>query len=178
MARIRSEGGISPYLILWRGTCASWLSSPNSDPGSNQILTQHYGAQSQTISQLASLGTTPTSPSRLTKQLRMGSVRIPHHILTTRMEPLDFIKPSALYLSIHMELSLRQSFFLRRNLRGYTVGTTARFPVEITEALALQSHHRIPRKCPQYYMSTCSAHHQVIWLQPLTRSRAQGLLSG
>jgi hypothetical protein len=51
-------------------------------------------------------------------------------------EPWDFIKSSALYLSIHMELSLYISFYLKRNLGGYTVGTTAGFPVEIVEALA------------------------------------------
>jgi hypothetical protein len=27
-------GGISPCLILWRGTCPGWLSPPNGDPGS------------------------------------------------------------------------------------------------------------------------------------------------
>jgi hypothetical protein len=42
-----------------------------------------------------------------------------------------------------------------------TLGTTAGFPVEILEALALQSHRRIPQKCPQYHMSIYYAHHQV-----------------
>jgi hypothetical protein len=74
-------GGISPCLILWRGTRPSWLSPPNGDLGSTQILTQHYSAQSQTVSQLASLGTTLSSkslqfiPSKLLKHLRMGSVQ-------------------------------------------------------------------------------------------------------
>jgi hypothetical protein len=81
------------------------------------------------------------SPSRLTKHLRTGSVRILHDILKTRMEPWDFIKSSALYLSVHMELSLCLSFYLRRSLEGYMVGTTAGFPVKIMEALASQSHH-------------------------------------
>jgi hypothetical protein len=45
-------GGISPCLILWRGTCPSWLSPSNGEPVSTQILTWHYGAQSQTVSQL------------------------------------------------------------------------------------------------------------------------------
>jgi hypothetical protein len=36
-----------------------------------------------------------------------------------------------------MELSLCLSFYLRRGLKGYTVGTTTGFPVEIVEALAL-----------------------------------------
>jgi hypothetical protein len=71
----------------------------------------------------------------------MGSVRIPGHILTTRMELWDFIKSSALYLLVHMELSIRLSFYLRRSLGGYTVSTTAGFPVKIVEALALQSCH-------------------------------------
>jgi hypothetical protein len=52
------------------------------------------------------------------------------------MEPWDFIKPSALYLSVHMELSLRSSFFLKHSLGDYTVGNTMGFPVEIMEALA------------------------------------------
>jgi hypothetical protein len=74
------------------------------------------------------------------------------------MEPWDFIKSSALYLSVHMELSLRLSFYLKHSLAGYTVGTTVGFPVEIVEALALQFHSRIPQKCPQYHMRTCYAH--------------------
>jgi hypothetical protein len=48
-------GGIMPYLILWRGTCSSWLSPLNGDPSSNQILTQHFDAQCQTVSQLNEL---------------------------------------------------------------------------------------------------------------------------
>jgi hypothetical protein len=85
-------------------------------------------------------------------------VRILHHILTTWMEPLDFIKSSALYLLVHMDLSLLLSFYLRCSLEGYTVGTITGFPVKIMEALAPQSHCQIPRKCPQYHMSTCSTH--------------------
>jgi hypothetical protein len=114
-----------------------------------------------------SLGTTPTSkspqliPSRFTNHLRTVSVRILHDILTIRMEPCDFIKSSALYLSIHMELSLCLSFYLRPSLRGYKVGTPTGFPVKVKEALAPQSHCRIPQKCPQYHMSTYFAHHRV-----------------
>jgi hypothetical protein len=37
-------GGISPYLVLWRGTCPSWLSPTNGDLGSTQILTRYYDA--------------------------------------------------------------------------------------------------------------------------------------
>jgi hypothetical protein len=80
------------------------------------------------------------SPFGFTKHLRMGSVQILRHILTTQMELWDFIKLSVLYLSVHMELSLHLSFYLRRNLRGYMVGTTVGFPVDIMEALAPQSH--------------------------------------
>jgi hypothetical protein len=54
------RGGISPCLILWRGACPSWLSHLNDDPGSSQILSQHCGAKSQTVSQLANSGTMPT----------------------------------------------------------------------------------------------------------------------
>jgi hypothetical protein len=57
------EGGISLYLILWRGTCPSWLSPPNGDLSSTQILTRHCGAQSLTLSQLVISRTTPSSKS-------------------------------------------------------------------------------------------------------------------
>jgi hypothetical protein len=56
-------GGISPCLVLWRGTCPGWLSPANGDSGSTQILTRHCGAQSQTISQLESSGIIPTIKS-------------------------------------------------------------------------------------------------------------------
>jgi hypothetical protein len=88
-------------------------------------------------------------------------MRNPHHILTTQAEPWDFIKSSAFYLSVHMELSLHLSFYHRCSLGGYTVGTTVGFPVKIVEALAPQSRSQIPRKCPQYHMSTYSAQHRV-----------------
>jgi hypothetical protein len=102
------------------------------------------------------------SPSRLTKHLRTGSVRILHHILTTQMKPWDFIKSSVLYLSVHMKLSLHLTFYLRRGLWSYMVDTTAGFPVEIVEALAPQSHRQIPRECAHYHISTYSAHRRVI----------------
>jgi hypothetical protein len=54
-------GGICPCPILWRGTGPGWLSPTNSDLGSTQILTQHYSAQSQTVSLLESSVTTLTS---------------------------------------------------------------------------------------------------------------------
>jgi hypothetical protein len=68
-----------------------------------------------------------------------------HHILTARMELWGFIKSSAQNKAVHMELSLRLSFYLKRNLGGYTVGTTTGFSVEIVEALALQPCRRILR---------------------------------
>jgi hypothetical protein len=77
------------------------------------------------------------------------------------MELWDFIKSSVLYLSVYMELSIRLSFYLRRSLGGYTVGTTVGFPIQIMEALAPQSRCQILRKCPQYHMSACSTHHRV-----------------
>jgi hypothetical protein len=46
----RGEGGISPCVVLWTRICPSWLSLVNSDPASTQILTQHYGTKSQTVS--------------------------------------------------------------------------------------------------------------------------------
>jgi hypothetical protein len=81
--------------------------------------------------------------------MRMESVRTPHHILTTQMEPRGFIKSSVQNKAVHMELRLRLTFYLRRSLGGYMVGTTEGFPIEIIETLAPQSHHRIPWKCPQ-----------------------------
>jgi hypothetical protein len=53
------EGGISPYLILWRRTYPGWLSPSNGDLGFTQILTQHCGAKSKTISHLTNSGTMP-----------------------------------------------------------------------------------------------------------------------
>jgi hypothetical protein len=97
----------------------------------------------------------------LSKHLRTGSVHALHHILTTRMKPRGFIKSSMQNNTVHMELSLHLSFYLRHSQGGYTVGTTAGFPVETVKALAPRSHRRIPWKCPQYHMSTYSAHHRV-----------------
>jgi hypothetical protein len=71
-------------------------------------------------------------------------VRMLHHILITRMEPRGFIKLLAYNHAVHMELSIRLSFYLRCSLEGYTVGTTMGFLVKIMEALAPQSHCRIP----------------------------------
>jgi hypothetical protein len=59
----------------------------------------------------------------------MGSVHISHHILTTQTKPWDIIKLSAQNKAVHVELSLRLSFYLRCSLGGYTVGTTTGFPV-------------------------------------------------
>jgi hypothetical protein len=93
-------GDISPCLILWRGTYPRWLSPMNGDPGSTQILTQHFGAQSQTAGQLTNSWTMPTSKSplfrrsELTKHLRTGFVHLSHHILATRTEPWGSIKLS------------------------------------------------------------------------------------
>ena len=49
---------------------------------------------------------------------------------------VGFFKSSALYLSVHIELSLHLSFYLRHSLGGYMVDTTAGFPIKIVEALA------------------------------------------
>jgi hypothetical protein len=59
-----------------------------------------------------------------------------HHFLTIRMEQWGFIKSSTQNKAVHMELSLRLSFQLRRILRGYTMGTTVGFQVAAMEALA------------------------------------------
>jgi hypothetical protein len=94
---IERGGGRCPYLIQWRGTCPGWRSPPSGDPGSTKILTRHFSAQSQTVSQLVSSRTMPSSkssylsPSGFTTHLRMGSVQILHLILTTQMEPWAFL---------------------------------------------------------------------------------------
>jgi hypothetical protein len=62
---------------------------------------------------------------------------MPHHILTTRIEPWGFIKSSAKNKAIHMELSLCLSFYLRHILGGYMMGTIAGFSIKTMEALAL-----------------------------------------
>jgi hypothetical protein len=41
--------GIGPYLILWRGACPGWLSPPNGETSSTQILTRHYDAKSRLL---------------------------------------------------------------------------------------------------------------------------------
>jgi hypothetical protein len=65
---------------------------------------------------------------------------MPHHILITWTELWGFIKLSAQKQVVHIELSLRLSFYLRRSLGGYLVGTTTGFLVKIVEALAPRSH--------------------------------------
>jgi hypothetical protein len=47
-----------------------------------------------------------------------------------------------------MELSLCLSFYLRRNIGGYTVGTTAGFPIKTVVALAPRYHRGVPQKHP------------------------------
>jgi hypothetical protein len=64
-------GGIGPCVILWRGTCPSWLSPTNGDPGSTQILTWHYGVKSQTVSQLMNSATTPTGQVLIVQPLQV-----------------------------------------------------------------------------------------------------------
>jgi hypothetical protein len=76
------------------------------------------------------------SPTGLSKQLRTGSVHVLNHILTTQMELRGFIKSSAQYKAVRMELSLCLSFYLRCSFGAYTVGTTVEFSVETMEALA------------------------------------------
>jgi hypothetical protein len=58
-------------------------------------------------------------------------MHMPHHILTTQMEPRGFTKSSAQNKPVHKEPSFRLSFYLRRSQEGYTVGNIAGFPVEI-----------------------------------------------
>ncbi len=64
------------------------------------------------------------------------------------MELWGFIKSSAQNKALHMEISLRLSFYLRRSLGGYTVGTTTAFLIEIVEALAPQTSPPNPTEVP------------------------------
>jgi hypothetical protein len=74
-----------------------WLALSNGDRDSTQILTQHNVAQYQTVSQVTSSGTTPSSkspqfsPSGLLKCSRTGPMQMPHHNLTTQTEPQGYI---------------------------------------------------------------------------------------
>jgi hypothetical protein len=74
-----------------------WLALSNGDRDSTQILTQHNVAQYQTVSQVMSSGTTPSSkspqfsPSGLLKCSRTGPMQMPHHNLTTQTEPQGYI---------------------------------------------------------------------------------------
>jgi hypothetical protein len=101
------------------------------------------------------------NPSRLIKHLRTRLVQIPHHILTARMEPWGFFKSSTLYLSIHMKLSLRLSFYLKRSLGGYTVHMTVRFQVELVEALAPMISPSNPTEVSLVPYENCSNNRRV-----------------
>jgi hypothetical protein len=57
-------------------------------------------------------------PSRLSKHLRMGSVCMPCHFLTTQTESWSIIKSSAQNKVVHMKLSLRLSFQRRAQPQG------------------------------------------------------------
>jgi hypothetical protein len=106
------------------------------------------------FSQLGNTGTMLTrkvpdqfSPSGLSKHPRTGSVRTPHTFLTTgRIRGLH--EPSAKSKIVYMKLTFRLSFQLNRSIRGYTIGTTARFWVTTTEALAPWPHLWILRRYP------------------------------
>jgi uncharacterized SAM-dependent methyltransferase len=73
----------------------------------------------------------------------------PHHISITQMELWDFIKSLAQNHAVHVELSLRLSFYLRHSLGRYMMGPAMGFLVKIVEALAPQCLCRIPWKCLQ-----------------------------
>jgi hypothetical protein len=71
-----------------------------------------------------------------------------HHILQLGRNCGATLMSSALNRTVHLQLSLCLSFYLRRSLGGYTVGTTARFLVEIVEALAPQISPLNPAEVP------------------------------
>jgi hypothetical protein len=75
------------------------------------------------------------------------------------MKLWDFIKSSALYLSVHMERSLRLSF-TSNVASGVHGGHHHGIPIQDRGGFSPAS-RRIPQKFPQYHMSTCSIHHRV-----------------
>jgi hypothetical protein len=101
----------------------------NGDLGSTQILTQLVNSE-----------TTPTRQVSIIQPLRV--IKTPADGVDVQVappfdtEPWGIMKSSAQNKAIHMELSIRLSFQLRRSLGGYTVGTTAGFQIETMEALA------------------------------------------
>jgi hypothetical protein len=86
---------------------------------------------------------------------------------------------SALNRTVHLQLSLCLSFYLRRSLGGYTVGTTARFRVEIVEALAPQISPLNPAEVPavayEHLFHLPSIGHSFL---PPAQWKVRGLLSG
>jgi hypothetical protein len=80
---------------------------------------------------------------------------------------------------MHMPISLRLSFHLRRILEAYTVGIATGFQVEIVEALAPQTSPSNPTEAPRVacehiFRLPLSGH---FFCHPPKR-KAQGLLSG
>jgi hypothetical protein len=67
------------------------------------------------------------SPSGSLKYLWTGSALKLCYLLITQREPWGFIMFSAQNKAVHMQLSLRLSFQLRRSFEGYMVGTIAGF---------------------------------------------------
>jgi hypothetical protein len=109
-------GGISPCLVLWRGTCPCWLSPANGDLGSTQILTWHYAASLSPLVSSRTRGPHPARKVPVVQPLQVietptdGSMGTPHHLLTTQTKLWGFIKPSARNKVVHIELNLRLSF--------------------------------------------------------------------
>jgi hypothetical protein len=62
-------------------------------------------------------------------------VQMPHHNLTTWMEPRGNIKVVSIKINSTYATSLLLNFHLIRSLEGYTVGTTMGFWVKTVEAL-------------------------------------------
>jgi hypothetical protein len=77
-----------------------------------------------------------------------------------------------------MELSLRLSFYLRRSLEDYTVGTTVGFPVEIVEVLAPTISSLNPAEVLAVIYEYLFYPPSSDRLWPPIQQRAQGLLSG
>jgi hypothetical protein len=133
-----SQGGNSPCLVLWRGTCPCWLSPKlHSDLDFSTMVASLRPLASSQSWGLHQLGKCSLfSPSGSSKHMWLGLVHASHQLLTTQTKPWGFIKSSAQNKIVHMELNLHLSFQLYHSLMGYTVGIIAAFHVMTMEALA------------------------------------------
>jgi hypothetical protein len=118
------------------------------------------------------------STSRSSKHLRTGSVHMPHHILTTWMEPRGFIKPLVHNQVVYMKLSLCLSFLPQAQPRGLHSGHHHRIPNQdcggFSPMISLLNHVEVPTVTTEYLFCPPSSNQ----LQPPAQWMAWGILSG